>query len=146
MPSTTVLTLDEIKSLVDIGRLIEEIETGFVLYSEGQAKVPPVGFLHFEEPPGDVHIKYGYLTGDTCYVLKVASAFYENTALGLPANDGLVLVFNQKTGSTEFILLDEGWLTDMRWLLPALLLQNIWLLHKFLLLGLLIRAYRQNFS
>ena len=110
----TVLTLEQIKRLIDIPDLIKEIETGFVLYSERRAKVPPVGFLHFDEPPGDVHIKYGYLTGDEYYVLKVASAFPENTGLSLPANDGLILVFSQKTGGIRFILLDEGWLTDMR--------------------------------
>jgi ornithine cyclodeaminase len=110
----TILTLDEIKRLIDIPQLIRKIETGFVLYSEGQANVPPVGFLHFDEPPGDVHIKYGYLTGDEYYVLKVASAFYKNSELNLPTGDGLILVFNSRTGGIEFILLDQGWLTDMR--------------------------------
>ena len=58
MPMATVLKLDEIKRLIDIPQLIREIETGFVLYSEGRVEVPPVGFLHFDDPPGDVHIKY----------------------------------------------------------------------------------------
>lgn len=109
----TVLTLDEIKRLIDIPHLIREIETGFVLYAEGRAKVPPVGFLHLEEPPGDVHIKYGYITGDEHYVMKVASAFYKNPELSLPTNDGLFLVFSSQTGRIKFILLDEGWLTDI---------------------------------
>jgi len=52
----TVLEPDEIKNLVDIPQLIKDIEEGFVLYSEGRVKVPPVGFLHFDDPPGDVHI------------------------------------------------------------------------------------------
>lgn len=114
MPSKIVLNLDEIKCLVDIPLLIREIELGFVLYSEGQANVPPVGFLHFDDPPGDVHIKYGSVTGDECYVLKMASAFYKNPELGLPVSDGLILVFSQQTGQLKLILLDECWLTDMR--------------------------------
>jgi len=111
---TTILRLDEIKRLVDATRLIREIEAGFVFYSEGRVNVPPVGFLHFDEPRGDVHIKYGSVHGDDCYVLKVASAFYDNPKLDLPAGDGLMLVFDQKTGRLQQILLDEGWLTDMR--------------------------------
>lgn len=83
-----VLKLDEIKRLIDIPRLIQEIEDGFVLYSEGKANVPPVGFLHFDEPPGDVHIKYGSVSGDDCYVLKMASAFYNNPRSGLDASYG----------------------------------------------------------
>ena len=111
---TTVLELDEIKRLVDIPQVIREIEIGFVLYSEGRVEVPPVGFLHFEEPPGDVHIKYGFVSGDEYYVLKMASGFYNNPDLGLPMSDGLLLVFSQKTGELKLILLDKCWLTDVR--------------------------------
>jgi ornithine cyclodeaminase len=109
-----ILKLDEIKRLIDIPQLIREIEAGFVLYSEAKVVVPPVGFLHFEQPPGDVHIKYGFVTGDDFYVLKMASGFYNNPDLGLPVSDGLLLVFSQKTGQLKLILLDECWLTDMR--------------------------------
>ncbi len=111
---TQVLKLDEIKRLIDIPKLIQEIETGFVLYSEGKVVVPPVGFLHFDQPPGDVHIKYGFVTGDDYYVLKMASGFYDNPKLGLSPSDGLILVFSQKTGEPKLILLDKCWLTDMR--------------------------------
>jgi ornithine cyclodeaminase len=111
---TTVLKLEEIKRLIDVPQLIHEIENGFVLYSEDRVVVPPVGFLHFEQPPGDVHIKYGYVTGDDFYVLKMASGFYKNPELGLPVSDGLLLVFSQQTGELKLILLDECWLTDMR--------------------------------
>ncbi len=114
MPLKTVLKLDEIKRLIEVPQLIQEIEKGFVLYSDGQVTVPPVGFLHFDDPPGDVHIKYGYVAGDDYYVLKIASGFYNNAELGLSPSDGLILVFNQKTGKLELILLDECWLTDMR--------------------------------
>ena len=111
---TTVLELEEIQQLIDVPKLIREIETGFVLYSEGRVTVPPVGFLHFDQPPGDVHIKYGFVSGDDYYVLKMASGFYDNAALGLPISDGLLLVFSQKTGELKLILLDKCWLTDMR--------------------------------
>jgi ornithine cyclodeaminase len=114
MTSPVILQLDEIKRLIDVPRLIREIETGFVLYSEGKVVVPPVGFLHFDNPPGDVHIKYGYVIDDESYVLKIASGFYNNAALGLPTSDGLLLVFSQKTGELQHILLDKCWLTDMR--------------------------------
>jgi len=111
---TKVLELDEIKRLIDVPLLIREIEAGFVLYSEGKVVVPPVGFLHFDQPPGDVHIKYGFVKNDDVYVLKMASGFYNNADLGLPVADGLILVFSQQTGHIELILHDEAWLTDMR--------------------------------
>jgi ornithine cyclodeaminase len=96
---------------VDVTAAIEE---GFVSYSEGKAVVPPVGELIFDDPPGDVHIKYGYIKGDDYFVIKVASGFYGNVALGLSPADGLMLVFSQKTAQLECILLDECYLTNVR--------------------------------
>jgi ornithine cyclodeaminase len=90
------------------------IEQGFVAYSRGDVVVPPVGELVFEDPPGDVHIKYGYIKNDDSFVIKVASGFYDNTKLGLPPADGLMLVFSQKTAQLECILLDECHLTNVR--------------------------------
>ena len=84
-----ILTLHEIKSQIDVPNMIQAIEDGFVLYSEGKVVVPPVGFLNFKEPPGDVHIKYGYVKNDDVYVLKVASGFYDNEDLGVPFADGI---------------------------------------------------------
>jgi ornithine cyclodeaminase len=109
-----VLELDEIKQLIDVPKMIQSIEEGFVLYSEGKVVVPPVGFMHFDEPPGDVHIKYGFVKDDDVYVLKMASGFYDNPGLGLSPSDGLILVFDQKTGHLKIVLLDKAWLTDMR--------------------------------
>jgi ornithine cyclodeaminase len=111
---TAVVNLDEIKRLIDRSKIVAEIEAGFVLYSAGKVVVPPVGFLNFENPPGDVHIKYGFVEGDDCYVLKVAAGFYNNAELGLPVSDGLMLVFSQQSGQLKLVLLDECWLTDMR--------------------------------
>ena len=109
-----ILTLDQIKSVLPSVDLMGEIERGFVAYSQGRAVVPPVGELIMQDPPGDVHIKYGYISGDDYYVIKVASGFYENYKLDLPSGDGLMLVFSQKTGMLEAILLDEAYLTDVR--------------------------------
>ena len=96
---------------VDVTTAIEE---GFVAYSQGKVVVPPVGELVFEDPPGDVHIKYGYIKGDDYFVIKVASGLYGNVDTGLPPYDGLMLVFSQKTAQLVCILHDECYLTNVR--------------------------------
>ena len=108
------LSLKEIKAALPSVDLMAEIEQGFVAYSQGRAVVPPVGELIMQDPPGEVHIKYGYITGDDYYVIKIASGFFENPKLDLPSSNGLMLVFSQKTGTLEAVLLDEGHLTDIR--------------------------------
>jgi ornithine cyclodeaminase len=109
-----IIGIDRIKEAVKTLDIIPSIAAGFVAYSEGKTVVPPVGELLFHDPPGDVHIKYGYLTGDDYYVIKIASGFYENPKLNLPSGNGLMLLFDQKTGVLLSILLDEGYLTDLR--------------------------------
>ncbi len=107
-----IATLAEIKAVLPSLDLIPAIERGFVAYSSGRAVVPPVGELILER--GEVHIKYGYIRGDDFYVIKIASGFYGNSALGLPSGNGCMLLFDQKTGEPAAVLLDEGHLTDVR--------------------------------
>jgi ornithine cyclodeaminase len=109
-----IVDLEEIRAILPQVDLVGIIEEGFVRYSRGEVVVPPVGELLFDDPPGDVHIKYGYIRGDDSYVIKIASGFYENPRLGLPASDGMMLVFRQKTGELESVLLDKGYLTNVR--------------------------------
>ena len=109
-----IVSLDEIKSVLPKVDLMQEIETGFSAYSNGEVVVPPVGELNFENPPGDVHIKYGYIRDDDVYVIKIASGFYQNKLLGLSNGQGMMLVFDQKSGKPIGLLQDEGYLTDVR--------------------------------
>ncbi len=109
-----VLRLAEIKTALAGVDLLPLIEAGFAAYSRGEVVVPPVGELVFDDPPGDVHIKYGYIRRDDHYVVKIASGFLDNPKLGLPSGDGLMLVFSQRTGRLEAVLLDEGHLTNVR--------------------------------
>ena len=106
--------LDQIKRVVDQLDITQYIEDGFVAYSQGRVVVPPVGEMIFEKPPGDVHIKYGFIKEDDYFAIKIASEFYENLKLGLPTGDGLILLFSQRDGTLASILLDECYLTNVR--------------------------------
>ncbi len=107
-----IITLQKIKQILPKINLISEIEKGFISYSENQTVVPPVGELLLEK--GEVHIKYGYIKDDGYYVIKIASGFYENAKYGISSSNGLMLLFKQETGELASILLDEGYLTDVR--------------------------------
>lgn len=111
---TKIFNLEQIKKVLEGFDPIQAIEEGFVAYSQGKVVVPPIGELIFDKPPGDMHIKYGYIIGDEYHIVKIASGFYENYKLNLPTNSGLMLVFKQKTGELACILLDEGYLTNVR--------------------------------
>lgn len=111
------VTLDRIMETLermDKIDIIDAMQEGFADYSRGKVVVPPVGEMLFEKPPGEAHIKYGYIVGDDYYVIKIASGFYENRNIGISPNSGLMLMFDQNTGRLETILLDEGHLTNVR--------------------------------
>lgn len=109
-----ILSRKQIEQVVSIPAILEAVEQGFVAYSEGKTVIPPVAALHFDNPPGDCHIKYGYAKDGKYYVVKIASGFHDNPNLGLPAGNGLMLLFDKQTGALLSILLDEGYLTDLR--------------------------------
>jgi len=109
-----IIPLKKIKKILNSINIIPEIEKGFVAYSKGQATVPPIGELIFEDPPGEVHIKYGHINHDSIYVVKIASGFHQNSRYDLPSGNGIMLVFSKKTGEILAILHDEGYLTDIR--------------------------------
>lgn len=109
-----IFNLEQIKSVISEIDFLPLIEEGFVAYSQGRVVVPPVGELIFENPPADVHIKYGYIKNDDYFAIKIASGFYDNYKIDLPTSDGLILLFSQRDGKLASILLDECYLTNIR--------------------------------
>jgi ornithine cyclodeaminase len=110
----TVYHRAEIEQAIRPAQVIAAMEHAFVAYSRGQAVIPPVGHMDFDDPPGDCHIKYGYIRGNDTFTVKIATGFWQNPELGLPSSNGVVLVFSSRTGELLTILEDEGYLTDVR--------------------------------
>jgi ornithine cyclodeaminase len=111
---TTIYTRREIEQVIEPKQVIAAMERAFAGYSNGEAVIPPVGQLDFEEPPGDCHIKYGYLKGGSTFTVKIATGFWKNPERGLASSNGVVLVFSSETGELLTIFQDEGFLTDAR--------------------------------
>ena len=66
---TVVIELEKIKALLKSIDVVAAMKEGFVQYSNENTVVPPVAELLFNSPPGDVHIKYGYIKKDDFYVI-----------------------------------------------------------------------------
>ena len=109
-----VLREGEIRKLLDPVAGIASMERAFAAYSSGQAELPSVIHLDVRENRGEIHVKAGYLHGGPYYAVKMVSGFANNAARGLPANDGMVVVFDAKTGAPAAFLLDNGYITDFR--------------------------------
>jgi ornithine cyclodeaminase/alanine dehydrogenase-like protein (mu-crystallin family) len=109
-----ILREKEIRELLDPAACIQAIERAFSAYSSGRAELPAVIHLDVPENRGEIHIKAGHLHGGAYYAVKIVSGFAGNPSLGLPPNDGMVVVFDAATGAPAAFLLDNGFITDRR--------------------------------
>ena len=112
---TLVLTSSEIKKCVQLnGQLIPIIEEAFKSLALGKTTMPPILRLDIEKYHGESDVKAAYIDGLDSYAIKVASGFFNNPNLGLPSSNGLMILLDSKTGVLKSVLLDKGYLTDVR--------------------------------
>ncbi len=118
-----VFDIDQIKRAVNLDNglemLINSQRQAFIDFSAGLYEVPLPVQLQFIQTHGDCHIKAGFRRDDDVFVIKIVTGFYKNTHLNLPAGDGALLVFCQKTGLLQAILCEGGFLTTLRTALAA---------------------------
>ena len=110
-----ILNEKEIRGIVSLDlSVISAIETAFGELDNGNALVPPIMMIPVPEKTGEVDIKSAYIKGYDQLAVKVASGFFENPRLGLPSQSGQMLVISAETGFLQGVLLDNGYLTQVR--------------------------------
>jgi ornithine cyclodeaminase len=110
-----VLTEQELRQLVKVDlEALAAIEAAFTNLAEGRADVPPIVGLFVPERHGEVDVKGAYIHGGPGVVVKIASGFFDNARWGLPSGSGLMVVLSADTGYPQAVLLDNGYLTDVR--------------------------------
>ena len=103
-----------LRASVTPARACAAIRDAFRADGEGRTLVPPVINFGIPASRGEFHIKTAYIEGVPHVAVKVASGFYDNPARGLPSGSGLMAVFDAQTGMPAALLLDNGFLTDIR--------------------------------
>jgi len=109
-----VLREPEIRALVGPREALAAVRQAFAALADGAADLPAVLDFEFPEQRGEAHVKGAYLHGAPHWSVKAATGFYGNAAHGLPVTDGLSLVFSATTGRLQTLLLDNGYLTELR--------------------------------
>jgi ornithine cyclodeaminase len=109
-----IYPLTALLPLLDKAAVIDAVRSALIAHARGMIQSPMPGHLVFPEANGDCHIKFGQMAGSPTFAIKVATGFYDNPQKGLPANSGLILVFDGQTGAPIALFQDEGWLTAWR--------------------------------
>ncbi len=111
----TVLTESEIRRCVELDLdVVAAIEDGFSRLSGGMVNLPPIMRIDIPDFKGEVDVKSAYVRGLDSFAIKVASGFFENYKLGLPNGSGMMIIMSARTGMPEAVLLDNGYLTEVR--------------------------------
>ena len=115
MPDITIVTENEIKQCVSLNKtVIDVIDQAFATLAGGNVIMPAILSMAIEEHHGEVDVKTAYVPGLDGFAIKISPGFFNNPKIGLPSLNGLVVVFDSKTGIVKTVLLDNGLLTDIR--------------------------------
>ncbi|WP_027257888.1 MULTISPECIES: ectoine utilization protein EutC [Leisingera] len=115
MPDIKILTEAELRDLVPLDKdAVDCVERSFTTLAGGKVVMPPILTLPVPDHNGEVCVKTAYVPGIDSFAMKMSPGFFNNPKLGLPSTTGLMVVFSSKTGILEALLLDNGYLTDVR--------------------------------
>ncbi|WP_112323041.1 ectoine utilization protein EutC [Oceanibium sediminis] len=115
MPDIRILVESELRKAVPLDLdAIACVEDGFRALAGGNVVMPPILSMAIKDFNGEVDVKTAYVPGLDSFALKVSPGFFDNPKIGLPSTSGLMILFSARTGQLEALLLDNGYLTDVR--------------------------------
>ena len=115
MPQVTLLNETDLRHCIALDRdTIACIEHCFKLLATEPVIMPPILRLDIPRHNGEVDVKTAYLPGIDSFAVKISPGFFDNPKLGLPSVSGMMVLFSATTGLLEAVLLDNGYLTDLR--------------------------------
>lgn len=110
-----ILTEKELRQHISIDHeMIETIAEGFAKLAQGEVTMPPIMRLDIKENNGEVDVKTAYVHGLDSFAIKMSPGFFDNHKLGLPSLSGMMVLLSAKTGFLQAVLLDNGYLTNIR--------------------------------
>lgn len=110
-----IFTEQDLKEYVQLNsEAVKLVEDAFTKLSKNEASMPPIMRVDIEDQNGEVDVKTAYIKGKDMFAIKISSGFFNNYQLGLPTGNGMMVLISTQTGIPEAILLDNGYLTDVR--------------------------------
>ena len=111
----TLVSERELRQVIDVSEAaLEQVAHAFVKLAQGGVTQPPIMRIDVPARAGELDIKSAYIEGLDSFAVKMSSGFFANTAMGLPSMSGLMILFSSQTGFVQALLLDNGYLTDIR--------------------------------
>jgi ornithine cyclodeaminase len=115
MPDIRILTESDLRGVVGLSiEVIDHIDAAFRSLASGRVVMPPILSMAIADHNGEVDVKTAYVPGLDGFAIKVSPGFFDNPKIGLPSTSGLMMLLSARTGQVQALLLDNGYLTDIR--------------------------------
>jgi ornithine cyclodeaminase len=115
MTRMTILTEADLRKIVRLDLdAVACVENAFRALATLPVAMPPILRLDIPEHNGEVDVKTAYVPGIDGFAIKISPGFFDNPKLGLSSTNGMMVLLSAKTGLVEALLLDNGYLTDVR--------------------------------
>src|SRR5690606_29229351 len=115
MAEMRILTEADFRQIITLDMAsVACVESASQALAGGGVNMPPILRLDIPAQRGEVDVKTAYIPGLDSFAIKVSPGFFNNPSIGLPSTNGLMIQFSAKTGLVEALLLDNGYLTDVR--------------------------------
>ncbi|QFI69043.1 Ornithine cyclodeaminase [Sinorhizobium alkalisoli] len=110
-----ILTERELRRIVPLDReAVACVEEAFHALATKAVAMPPILRLDIPEHRGEVDVKTAYVPGLDGFAIKISPGFFDNPKIDLPSTNGMMVVLSSRTGLVRALLLDNGYLTDVR--------------------------------
>ncbi|MBH5390656.1 ectoine utilization protein EutC [Bradyrhizobium diversitatis] len=115
MAKLKVLTERELKNIIPLDvEAVQCVESAFRALATKAVAMPPILRLDIPEYRGEVDVKTAYVPGLDGFAVKISPGFFDNPKIGLRSTNGMMVLLSSKTGLVQAIMLDNGYLTDVR--------------------------------
>ncbi|MEF3125075.1 ectoine utilization protein EutC [Rhizobium leguminosarum] len=115
MSRMIILTEAELRKVIGLDRnTVGCVEEAFAALATKAVAMPPILRLDIPEYRGEVDVKTAYVPGIEGFAIKISPGFFDNPKIGLPSTNGMMVLLSSRTGLVQALLLDNGYLTDVR--------------------------------
>ena len=115
MTTMRILTEADLRRIVALDReAITCVEDAFHALATKAVAMPPILRLDIPEHRGEVDVKTAYVPDLDGFAIKISPGFFDNPKIGLPSTNGMMVLLSARTGLIQALLLDNGYLTDVR--------------------------------
>lgn len=115
MQEVLILNENELRQAITLDMTaVDLVADAFSKLSAGSVVMPPILRMDMEDKNAEVDVKTAYVPGLDGFAIKVSPGFFDNPKKGLSTTSGLMVVHDADTGVVRAVLLDNGYLTDVR--------------------------------